>query len=96
MRAFVPAVIGFVAVTTIMSGSLTSSARSFDAPRSEDRRVGSTTLARTAAPTVPPLSVTRMVRGLDLPWDVKPISGGRLLITEPTRSVCSCGRRVVV
>lgn len=31
---------------------------------------------------VPTLRVTRMIRGLDLPWDVKPITHGRLLITE--------------
>ena len=30
----------------------------------------------------PGLSVTKRVRGLDHPWDVKPIGGGRLLITE--------------
>jgi glucose/arabinose dehydrogenase len=38
--------------------------------------------AKAAVPKVPALRVTRMVRGLNLPWDVKPIPGGRLLITE--------------
>ena len=37
---------------------------------------------RAAAATVPALRVTRLVRGLDLPWDVKPLPDGRLLITE--------------
>jgi glucose/arabinose dehydrogenase len=30
----------------------------------------------------PGLKVTRLVTGLDLPWDVQPLGGGRLLITE--------------
>ena len=34
---------------------------------------------------IPTLRVTRMIRGLDLPWDVKPITHGRLLITERDR-----------
>ena len=33
---------------------------------------------------VPPLSVTTIASGLDIPWDVKSIGGGRLLITERT------------
>lgn len=40
---------------------------------------------RAAAPVVPALRVTRMVRGLDIPWDVKPLPDGRLLITERDR-----------
>ncbi len=40
------------------------------------------TLAAVAAAKVPALRVTRMVRGLNQPWDVKTIPGGRLLITE--------------
>jgi glucose/arabinose dehydrogenase len=41
--------------------------------------------ARAAAPTVPPLDVRRQVTGLDHPWDVQQIGGGRLLITERSR-----------
>src|SRR5680860_1805345 len=67
MRPYVPAVTGFVAVTTILSGSLTGQAQSSDPPRSDARRTDSSTHARAAAPTVPALRVTRMVRGLDLP-----------------------------
>jgi glucose/arabinose dehydrogenase len=33
---------------------------------------------------VPPLTVTTIASGLDIPWDVKSIGGGRLLITERT------------
>ena len=84
MRPLAPAIIGFVAVTTILSGTLTSPARSFSAPRSDMSRAVSSAQGRPAAPTVPPLRVTRMIRGLDLPWDVKPITRGRLLITERT------------
>ena len=38
--------------------------------------------AKAAAATFPTLRVTRVVGGLDIPWDVKPITRGRLLITE--------------
>jgi len=41
--------------------------------------------ARAAAETYPALSVTRVAGGFDLPWDVKPITHGRLLITERAR-----------
>jgi len=35
-----------------------------------------------AEQSAPGFSVTKRVRGLDHPWDVQPIGGGRLLITE--------------
>ena len=35
--------------------------------------------------TYPALRVTRVASGLDLPWDVKPIGNGRLLITERSK-----------
>ncbi|MET0840154.1 MAG: PQQ-dependent sugar dehydrogenase, partial [Marmoricola sp.] len=38
-----------------------------------------------AAVTYPALRVTRVASGLDLPWDVKPIGNGRLLITERSK-----------
>lgn len=41
-----------------------------------------TARAAQAAATYPTLSVTRVAVGLDIPWDVKPITRGRLLITE--------------
>ncbi|HEX5861440.1 MAG TPA: PQQ-dependent sugar dehydrogenase [Nocardioides sp.] len=42
-----------------------------------------TSPVRTAsAQRVPGLVATRQVRGLTIPWDVQPIGGGRLLITE--------------
>src|SRR4051794_2135820 len=31
---------------------------------------------------VPTLTVTHQVRGLSIPWDVRPLPGGRLLIDE--------------
>jgi aldose sugar dehydrogenase len=40
---------------------------------------------KAAAATYPALSITRLASGLDLPWDVKPIPGGKLLITERAR-----------
>jgi len=43
----------------------------------------STNTASTAVQaTSPALVVTTVVRGLDIPWDVKPLPNGRLLITE--------------
>ena len=47
--------------------------------------LGSGAVARpepVAPRAVPDLRVSRQVTGLDVPWDVKPIGGGRLLITE--------------
>ena len=38
----------------------------------------------TDAAREPALKVTRVVTGLDIPWDVKPLKRGRLLITERT------------
>ncbi|WP_395695070.1 PQQ-dependent sugar dehydrogenase [Nocardioides sp.] len=35
---------------------------------------------------VPALRVTRLVTGLDHPWDVRPVGDGRLLITERSRA----------
>lgn len=39
---------------------------------------------RTSAAKVPTLQVTRIADSLDIPWDVKTIGGGRMLITERT------------
>ena len=38
-----------------------------------------------AAETYPSLSISTVAGGLDIPWDVKPITHGRLLITERAR-----------
>ena len=40
------------------------------------------TADRASGRPVPALRVTRQVSGMAIPWDVKPIGGGRLLITE--------------
>ena len=37
---------------------------------------------RPSAAAVPVLQVRAIARGLDVPWDVKPVGGGRFLITE--------------
>ena len=37
-----------------------------------------------AAAVVPALQVTTIATGLDIPWDVQSIGGGKLLITERT------------
>ena len=82
MRPLVPAVTGLVALTTILTGSLASPAQSNQPTLSEARGADPAAQARTSATTVPTLKVTRMVRGLNHPWDVKQLPGGRLLITE--------------
>ena len=51
--------------------------------RNRWRRPPSSTADRaTGRSAVPALRVTRQVSGMVIPWDVKPIGGGRLLITE--------------
>ena len=82
MRPLVPAVTGLVALTTILTGSLTSPAQSTQPARSGARGADPAAHDRVSAATVPTLKVTRMVRGLNHPWDVKQLPGGRLLITE--------------
>ncbi len=83
MRPLVPAVTGLVALTTILTGSLASPAQSTRPARSKKGGWRIRQLrTRTSAATVPTLKVTRMVRGLNHPWDVKQLPGGRLLITE--------------
>ena len=47
-----------------------------------------TTSVRQAA-TVPTLHVRRLVTGLDHPWDVRPIGGGRLIFTQRDRATVS-------
>jgi glucose/arabinose dehydrogenase len=42
-----------------------------------------------AAPKVPQLLVKRLVTGLDHPWDVRPIGGGRLIFTQRDRATVS-------
>src|SRR3954467_4707675 len=72
----VAAAVGAAALTlTSLPATSASSARQTTAARS----------AQAAAVTYPSLRVTRVVGGLDLPWDVKPITRGRLLITERAR-----------
>src|SRR5688572_9377829 len=82
MRPLVLAMSGLVCLTTALTGSLP--AQSTDATRADSARTTADSAARTSATTVPALRVTRMVRGLDLPWDVKYTRSGRLLITERT------------
>ncbi len=75
MRRIVLVVAGAVGTVALTLPALPANSSSTD-DTSEARAT------KVAAPKVPALRVTRMVRGLDLPWDVKPISAGRLLITE--------------
>jgi glucose/arabinose dehydrogenase len=42
---------------------------------------------------VPTLKVKRLVRGLDHPWDVQPIDGGRLLFTQRDRATLSVWKK---
>jgi glucose/arabinose dehydrogenase len=67
-------------MTTALAGPL--QAQSADAVRADSARTASDSAVRTSATTVPALRVTRMVTGLNLPWDVKYTLSGRVLITE--------------
>jgi glucose/arabinose dehydrogenase len=69
MRPLVLTVGSLVCATTVVTGALSASAQSVEADHAK-------------AQAVPALTVTRMVKGLNLPWDVKYTRGGRVLITE--------------
>jgi glucose/arabinose dehydrogenase len=45
--------------------------------------------AHQAKPNVPTLVVKKLVTGLDHPWDVRPIGGGRLIFTQRDRATVS-------
>jgi glucose/arabinose dehydrogenase len=68
MRRLLTVLLGLVVIATCFSAPSGADAR---APRPH----------RTSAATAPALQVTTVVRGLDIPWDVK-AAGGKLLITE--------------
>ena len=80
MRRFVLAICGLVCVTTALSGSLP--AQSAENTHGRTDRTASDSAARASARTVPSIRVTKMVGGLDLPWDAQYTRDGRLLITE--------------
>lgn len=74
--------LGTLALVLALLGTVTIPAQS--APSSSGHPATSIATATRTAARVPTLQVTRIVRGLDIPWDVRPIGGGRLLITERT------------
>ncbi|WP_167736208.1 PQQ-dependent sugar dehydrogenase [Nocardioides sp. 503] len=58
------------------------------------RATDTITLAEAQRRAVPRLVVTKRVAGLSKPWDVKPLPGGRLLVTErETARVIVAGKR---
>jgi glucose/arabinose dehydrogenase len=76
-----PIVLGVAAGLGAVALTLTSlPAGSASSTQYQDRAQPTTA----AAATFPTLRVTKVVGGLDIPWDVKPITRGRLLITERT------------
>jgi aldose sugar dehydrogenase len=75
MRPIVLGVAGVVGAVALTLPTLPAS----PAPAHETASVRP---AKVAAPHVPALRVTRLVRGLNLPWDAKQITLGRVLITE--------------
>ncbi|MEO7352307.1 MAG: PQQ-dependent sugar dehydrogenase [Marmoricola sp.] len=82
MRHLVLTVGGLVCLTTVLTGPLSAPAHSAETTRVGSTRSTSEPASRPAARTVPTLRATRMVSGLNLPWDVKYTRGGRILITE--------------
>ena len=69
MRPLVLTVSGLLCATTVLAGPFSAPAQSTDTTRLERAKV-------------PTITATRMVRGLNLPWDAKYTRGGRILITE--------------
>ncbi len=69
--------IAMLALTLCGAGSSAVAVPQHPAPAAETA-TGTATHAR----AVPELRVKKVVGGLDIPWDVKPIGGGRLLVTE--------------
>jgi glucose/arabinose dehydrogenase len=69
-------------VVLVVAGAVGAATLALPAQSAQSATTPSRTSHQAAAVKVPSLRVTRMVRGLNLPWDVKPIPGGRLLITE--------------
>ena len=84
MRRLVLAVSGLVCLTTALSGSLSLPAQSVDARRADPARTASDSVLRASARSVPTLRVTRIVGGLNVPWESRYTRDGRLLITERT------------
>src|SRR3954454_7945568 len=74
--------LGLTAVLGVGALTLTSvpSTEASPSPQPDDRSA-----SRAAATTYPTLTISRLATGLDVPWDAKPIPGGRLLITERAR-----------
>ena len=76
MRRIVLGLVGAVGAAALTLTSLPATSAS-SAPTAAPAKTG-----KAAAVTFPALRVTRVAGGLDLPWDVKSIGRGRLLITE--------------
>jgi glucose/arabinose dehydrogenase len=79
MRRIVLVIAGAVGAATLTLPGQSAQSAPVPATSTADQKAAP---QKAAAPRVPSLHVTRMVRGLDIPWDVKPITGRRLLITE--------------
>ncbi len=76
-----------LALALVLTGSTLSGLAPAEAQRDNGRMdyagtAGVAGVSGVASRRAPTLAVRRIVTGLDVPWDVKPIGGGRLLITE--------------
>jgi glucose/arabinose dehydrogenase len=69
MRRVIPALLGLV----VLASGFPAAGEAAGPPPGPRRSVAS---------TVPTLKVTRIASGLDIPWDVKSVGRGRMLITE--------------
>jgi glucose/arabinose dehydrogenase len=77
MRRIVLGVVGAVGTAALTFSALPASSASGSSGKDQAARP-----AKAAAAYYPALRVTRLSSGLDIPWDVKPLGGGRFLITE--------------
>ncbi len=82
MRPLVMTVSGVACAATVIAGPACFPAQSAGATHVDRTSSSSHAASRAQAKPVPGLRTYRMVRGLNLPWDVKYTRGGRILITE--------------
>lgn len=82
MRPLVLTIGGVVCATTVFTGPFSAPAQSTGATHADSSSTSSQAAARARTKPVPALRASRMVSGLNLPWDTKYTRGGRVLVTE--------------
>jgi glucose/arabinose dehydrogenase len=76
-------------LATLLGITPTTTASPSEAVSAPGATAGSTAGSTAARAAAPALAVRRLVTGLDHPWDVRPIGGGRLIFTQRVRATVS-------